>query len=270
MKTFLKNSLFQFSKPELNKISKFRNIHKGESGYIFGDGISIKYFDLNSFSDKVALVGNYIPFHNDFKKLNAPYCIMSAPFYFSPFLGYPDPKWKKHLYDMSKLYKDVITMNPEKNFFLSLSNYPFVRSKNIYYNFQKYITEMEAGIFISDRIDCYKGVLRHAVSMAIYMGFNHIHLVGCDYTFTPTQHLHWYETGEGVLDDMPAYESEFFTIAKEYINITTVTLNGKSNLLDYISYEDLTGNKLNFKENTEIINEKYLNGLKTWPGYKIL
>ncbi len=270
MIAFLKDSLFHFAKPELNKISKFRNIHKGQECYIFGDGISIKYFDLKSFADKISLVGNYIPFHNDFNKLNAPYCIMSAPFYFSPFFGYPDPNWKKHLYYMSKLYRDVINKHPNKNFFLSLSNYPFVRGKNIFYNFQKYITDPATGTFISDRIDCYKGVLRHAVSMAIYMGFDHIYLVGCDYTFTPTQHLHWYESGNGVLDDMPDYEKDFFNVAKEYIDITTVTLKGKSNILDYISYEELTGNKLNFKENTEIINEKHLNGLRTWSGYKII
>lgn len=82
LKIFIKKFILAISLPITKKNHKLYNKHEGESCYIFGDGISIKYFDLNKFNDKISIVGNYIPFHNDFEKLNAPYCVMSAPFFF--------------------------------------------------------------------------------------------------------------------------------------------------------------------------------------------
>ena len=35
----------------------------------------------------------------------------------------------------------------------------------------------------------------------------------------------------------------FFEIAKKYIDIVTVTVDGSSKILPYIKYEDLTGEK---------------------------
>lgn len=83
----LKRLLYFLAYPILIKNNKFHNLHKGESCYIIGDGISLKYFDLKTFNDKIAFACNYIPFHNDFKKINAKYCVNAAPFFFSPFLA---------------------------------------------------------------------------------------------------------------------------------------------------------------------------------------
>jgi len=270
MKEILKDSLFYLSSPILNKICKFKDKHKGEACYIFGDGTSIKYFDLSLFSDKIGIAMNYMPFHNDFQKLNVTYCVITAPYFFSPVLGYSDPVFKKYLYKMSKFYTDVIDNNTDKSFFINLSNYPFIRRSNVYYNFRKYPEKYLPSNFISKYTECFNGVMRNSISMAIYMGFSDIYLVGCDYTFSPTQHYHWYEKGEGELFDKPDYERTFLTLAKEYANITTVTLNGTSKLLNFISYENLKGVPPKFKENTEIISGKYLEGLKTWTGFKMI
>jgi hypothetical protein len=266
---YIKKLVFYISYPITKKTYELYKKHDGESCYIFGDGISIKFYDLKQFSDKVSIVGNYIPFHNDFESLNAPYCVMTAPFYFSPIFGYENPKFKNYLYKTSKLYKQLISKYKKKYFFLNLSNYPFVKSKNVYFNFLNYSDKRLNETFISNRINCFSGVLRNSISLAIYMGFSKIHLVGCDYTFTPTQQLHWYEKGEGVSLEMPGYENEFFKIASEFAEITTVTLNGKSDILNHITYEQLTGKKPLFRENTELMDIKYLDVLSTWEGYSI-
>lgn len=80
------------------------------------------------------------------------------------------------------------------------------------------------------------------------MGFKKIYLVGCDYTFTPTQQLHWYEKGIGTSLEMPNYERDFFKLAQEFAEITTVTLDGKSELLNYVTYEKFTGSKPLFRK----------------------
>ena len=40
------------SKALLERVIGFRNLHMGESCYIIGDGISLKYFDLKSLPQK--------------------------------------------------------------------------------------------------------------------------------------------------------------------------------------------------------------------------
>jgi len=55
MKSLLKDMLAPFAKPLLSKIHRFKDIHRGESCYLIGGGISIKSFDLAAFSDKIAI-----------------------------------------------------------------------------------------------------------------------------------------------------------------------------------------------------------------------
>ena len=45
--------------------------------------------------------------------------------------------------------------------------------------------------------DCDKGVLRRAISLAVYLGFKTIYLVGCDYLMIPSRYGHWYEKVSG-------------------------------------------------------------------------
>lgn len=167
------------------------------------------------------------------------------------------------------MYKSLIYENPEKHFFFNLSNWPFLKFKNTYFTFRKYVAKDLNDDLISNHISCFDGVLRNAISLAIYMGFKDIYLVGCDYTYSPSQHYHWYENGEGLSRNIQDYQKDFFTIAKKYANITTITLNGKSDILDYITYEDFTKKTLEYKENIQLINEKYLLALKKWEGFKI-
>ena len=59
------NVLFTLSKGILGKNKKFKNIHEGESCYIFGNGISLKDMDLKKFSDKTSIGCGYLFLHND-------------------------------------------------------------------------------------------------------------------------------------------------------------------------------------------------------------
>ena len=52
------------------KFGKLKNKHLGEECYIFGDGVSLKYFNLNKFNDKPSIVSNNFIFHKHFNKLN--------------------------------------------------------------------------------------------------------------------------------------------------------------------------------------------------------
>jgi hypothetical protein len=105
--------------------------------------------------------------------------------------------------------------------------------------------------------------------MAIYMGFDHIYLIGCDYTHVPSRSLHWYEKGQGIFHSQPEYNKDFFEVAKEFINITTITLDGASDYINSVTYEEYTGSKPIYQENIDLVDDKYLQVLATWPGYNI-
>ena len=268
IKNSLKSILYHVSKPILGRVAKFNGIHKGESCYLFGDGISVKYMDLALFSDKTSIAVNYFPFHKEFSAINCSYSVIHATYFFSPFFGYPAKK-KRHMNGISKLYKNLIVSNPQINYFVSLSNYPFLRGSNVFHVFRNIPDPRLSADFIVNRINCFSGVCRASIMLAIYLGFDHIYLVGFDYTHVPSRSLHWFEKGQGVFCGKENYEKDFFKIAKEFIDITTITLDGTSQFINAVTYKEQTGREPIYLENTDLIDDKYLKALSSWPGFAI-
>lgn len=268
IKDSLKKILYQASKPILGRVGKLKNIHKGESCYIFGDGVSIKSMDLKQFTDKRAIAVNYFPFHKEFNTIDCSYCAINATYFFSPFFSSPAEK-RRHLTEMSKKYRALIADNPQINYFVDLSNYPFIGGKNINYTFRSIPDQRLTTDFIGNRINCFTGVARYAIMLAIYMGFEHIYLVGFDYTHSPSRSRHWYEKGKGILKPQENYGKEFFEIANEFVDITTITLDGTSDFINAVTYKEYTGHEPVYRENTELVDGQHLKAMATWPDYSI-
>ena len=266
---FLKNLLYYASSAELSKIKKFRNIHKGEQCYLIGDGVSIKWFDLSRFSDKTAFSLSLIPFHREFHFLQTDYFLLTEPFWFYPSFWTKKISKSVSMPYIQAAYREIIRNNQNKHFFLNLSNYPVVRSKNITYLFRDIFDSDLDDAFISNRINPYQGSLAAAICLSIYMGFDKCYLIGCDYTHSPPRNLHWYEKGDGHYIDLDVYQSDLFTVAKEFIDIYTITLGGGSNTVDSITYEEYTGCIPTFQENDLILESRYMEILDTWHDYTI-
>lgn len=254
---------------KLNNISKYRNFHKGEDCIIFGDGSSVKWFDLNLFSKIQAITVGYIPFHNDFNRLNCRYCFLVEPYWFYPMIKTTKEPIKYICNKIQIKYRKIIKENPDKEFFINLSNYPILRGRNVKYIFFNLPNSQFINELYEQNINPFHGSFRASITLAIYMGFKTVYLAGFDYTHTPSRNLHWYEKGEGILQDHENYEKEFIEIAKKYINIITITIDGISTKLNYITYKDFTGKNYIYKENNEIIQNEFLDALKTWKNYNI-
>lgn len=261
----LKDTLFFASRPMLCRLTKFKNIHGGESCYIFGDGISIKFMDLTVFGDKPAIAVNYMPFHKDMPSMDCRYAVMAEPYYFCPWLGGNSLARIHHLNLITRLYRELVEATPHRDYFFNLSNFPFFRRQNVYHFFRDIPDCRLQDDFITKRIDCYAGVMRAAILIAIYLGFKQATLVGFDYSHSQSLSGHWYEKGKGKLQPMPGFSEEFFSIAKEFIDITSITLEGSSGVVDAITYKDYTGQNLCFKENTELASLPFLRALDTDP-----
>ena len=268
---FLKKILYKISEPILNRITSIKNNHEGESCYIFGDGISVKWFDLSLFSDKHVITLNKIIFHKQSNFLNLKYSLFLEPWYFYPYFWdrLDTKRWLKD--DVHKLFRKFIKSRPDVYFFTNLSNYPVLWDSNIFFLFQT-IQDHESRFFEECYLsgqNIFKGSIQCAVSLAIYMGFKEIFLVGCDYTHEKSRNKHWFEKGEGVLAPHPEYQKIFFNIASKYIKITTITVEGKGNVLPSITYSDFTGKQTLFKENKDLTDISILNSLTKSPWYNI-
>ena len=62
---FLEKILKTFDKDLL----KFRDTHKGESCYVFGNGPSLKWFDLKKFSDKPSISSGQLHYHKELRAI---------------------------------------------------------------------------------------------------------------------------------------------------------------------------------------------------------
>lgn len=269
IKEILKNSLPIIASPILRKVNKFKDIHKGESCNIILTGVSLKWYDLNAFKDNISISVALAPFHKEFSKLNVKYAILTEPWWFYSYWMTDTTNSRLTKNHIQKEYRNIIHNNNQIEFFLNLSNFPVIRGKNINFLFRNLYDKRLSQNFISNRIDSFQGQIRTSILMAIYLGFETCYLVGGDYTHLPSRSLHFYEKGNGVFIEHPDYNADFFKIAKEFINIKTITLDGTSDCLEYIKYEDFTKRKPIYRENTELVSEEYLKILNTWPGYNI-
>ena len=253
-----------------HQVLRFKNKHQGEDCYIFGDGVSLKWFYLPHFADKVAIVNGLLPFHNDFKVLNAKYCILAEPYWFY------NQNLSKYISNsviqpaISSEYKSLIDRSPGTQFFVNFSNLFAVNSRNVAYLFKRFPNNNVFDKSLGD-LNYFKGSLRTSISLAIYMGFKNIFLVGCDYTHSPSLNLHWYERGKGKLGTAPhSYEQSFLISALSFANISTITLPGVSSAhIKAIDYFKFTGYSPSYRENTDLLETRYLQILDTCHNYTI-
>ncbi len=250
-------------------LEKFSNRHEGETCYIFGDGPSIKWFDFSEFGNHPAICCGMIPFHKDFEKLDVRYITLVEPWLFVPKIFQP-----KTLYCLRQIaaeYKNRIASLSDKEFFVSLSNRFSLSGDNINYVYKNFPkprnqTDKQLNLF-----DCFAGSFHASLSLAYYMGFKKVYLVGFDaWTIQPARALRWYELGEGEFFRPTNYAIQFLDVLKMDLDIHTISYDGQSCNVKNISYETYSGKAPVFRENYSLLSEHYLKVLATCSEYKVL
>ena len=275
MSKCLKFCLSQVNRSKKAHLLNIENKHKGEECYLFGDGGSLKYFDLSKFNNMPGIATNNLMFHKDFNKLKIRYYCIYEPYWFLPFFvsGMSDKKNHKRFKllknKIQKKHRKEAKNNQSITFLTDISNSLKFKGKNVLYISDKIVNSFTSYDFISHRINCFEGSLRVQIMLAIYLGFKKVYLVGHDYTHKNSPSQHFYGKGKGVNCNKILWNNDFFKIAKNYIDIETITKNGVSKTLKHITYHDFTGQELNYKENHEIVSKENREILKSWPWYQI-
>ena len=131
---YFKSILFYINADINNdKLKKLNNLHLGEECYIFGDGLSLKYYDLSLFNDKPSICSNNFIFHKDFEKLDVKYYSIYEPYWFLPFFvsGFKGIKFLRNLIQKKHLKK--FKAFPDVTFFSDISNSLRLKGNNIIY-----------------------------------------------------------------------------------------------------------------------------------------
>ena len=252
---------------QVSRIDELYQRHAGEECYLFGSGISLKWMDLGHFADRLSIVGNTAIYHKEMASLNIPYCTITNPFFFYPYRHFG--KFKIERNRLHGEFRKSMVANPETLFFVNYSNYPVARYPNVRFVSPWYEPPFATRNPFRERNDSYDGTLKCQLSLAIFLGFRKVYLVGHDYTHLPSRTRHYFEKGRGDLIEEKDYLQDFFSYAKQYIEMVTVTLDGTSEALNFVTYEGLTGKQPHFRENLEIVDRVKLESLATWHGYSI-
>lgn len=255
----MNNLLRYFLRPLLERNNKFKNRHRGETCYIFGNGASLKNMELSAFSDHVSIGLAFLCLHNEFRLLNIPYYVLPEPFFLYPCRRNSySKKIQENL--QGKLLKKILSKHSDITLFTNISHLLATGLENTFYfyHFGNRQTNIKlcdiSGIFSFMRGSLYAGI-----GVAINMGFKKAILVGCDYCFTPCGDGHFYAAGPPVRSDR--YENVYQKLFQEVgnlIELSVITDGRVSQWIPYQTYEHFTGKKMRYLENVEIVRKDYL------------
>ncbi len=156
---------------------KFKNIHRGETCFILGSGLSIKNQDLTKLSGKIVMTQNNFHAHKDIAAIKPKYHVIV-------------PKYQPEKYDQD--WRDwVDTMDkrlPKEAILFAGGNTKYIIDK--FENFKDRTYYIQAGINhlymgkaivdITREIMNIPTALTECLTIALYMGFKNIYLVGFD------------------------------------------------------------------------------------------
>lgn len=259
----------------LKKNRNLKNSQLNKSCYIFGNGASIKSFDLKFFDNLPAFSCGWLFLHNDYHKLNVLCDFEIHPGIFFPIWKNEYSKKIEFNY-LNYIFKKKKRFEKTSYFFTSLSNYPgLIFYKNIFYlyhfgykTFDKKYTNPES------KFSLLENSLYSMIGVAYYMGFKKIYLVGMDYLFEKPINGHFYEKSHHEIpfnkknEDKNKYFFDNYQNDMEFILIKSK--NNSNSFLKTLSYTELfkTDELKNFNQDIiDINNLELLN--KTNLKYKI-
>ncbi len=265
-------SLFwKFHKPFVKKNKTFKNKHLGETCFIFGNGGSLKYYDIDELPNNPSIVCSYSLTDNRFKKMNVKYLTLTDSYLLYPFLFNTYPHIRKfQINKIKKIFWDSIRgYNKDIIIFTSLTNIYASFLKRLNINFFHHFGKKNSNSFdLSGNFSTCQSSVDIMLGMAQYMGFSKAIIMGCDYLGTPTRLGHFYSDYE------PFYASECHeetyshfrqrvkVVAKDIETLVILPEGVTSPDFNYDSYENYFGLKKIYRNNFDFIDQKYIELLR--------
>jgi hypothetical protein len=242
------------SKRVLLKNKDLLDKHKGEECYLIGNGDSIKYYNLDSFSDRISIGCNGLNVHRDIDLLDMRYYVSTHPFLYCRYWTGEDKIFhfkKNPFFDfLNKLSDNYLTFVHISNYFCINDKRKFRFTHNLS---RKKLSISNASFDLSKSSELSESALDMMLGLAIYMGFKRVFLVGCDYFSTPYENGHFYEEREVRAGKNTFIYQDLINLVKGKIEIVVIGKNDYSSEIEFITYEKHTGHKELYKDANKIV-----------------
>jgi hypothetical protein len=173
--------------------SKFKDLHKGQTCLIFGNGASLKYYDFDAIPDDlIAITCSFSLVDKRLKKKNVKYNIFSEPYIFYPYV-YNDYVDKVQKNPIRRIFRKLIAENKHINFLPSITNSLayFSKPSNVHYWHHFGLKDFSSNDLAGKFSTC-STALDNMIGLARYLGFSKALLLGCDYMCNPKMEGHFY------------------------------------------------------------------------------
>lgn len=176
---------------ERGRLEPFRNLHRGERCFVFGNGPSLRGCDLGPLAAETTFVTNHFYFHPQIEALRPTYYCVSDLYFFDRGLN---PDWAANL----NRFPDSTT------FFLPIELRRRVRTRldrapaRIHYlrcdrhreiwSLEDMTVDVTGVLHTGDSV-----VLDFCLPLAHFMGFASVYLLGCDTDYGAGETAHFYE-----------------------------------------------------------------------------
>lgn len=252
---FLRKAAYLACFPLLRRVRRFQGLHKGQTCFIFGDGTSVKYYDLSKFDNHLGIAVNHFHLHNEFQKTKTAYWLCIEPFYFWPLARrrrFPNRTQRR---ERIKLVQPSPSSRERLTCIYSVTNAPFIpdRRKSLFVldNLPSRTEPSNTKPTVND----FRGSMYAAISLAIYLGFERAYLVGFDYQHEPSRSGKWYGY-RSVAHTQTKRDDRFLAQVKDHIEVIHVVPFPQDLTPNSISYHELTGDKPSYRECFELTSRK--------------
>jgi hypothetical protein len=235
---------------------KFKDLHKGQTCLIFGNGASLKYYDFNAIPDDlIAITCTFSLVDKRLKKKNVKYNIFSEPYIMYPMV-FNDYTHKVQKNPMRKIFRKLISENKQVNFFSSITNSLgyFLKPSNVHYWHHFGLKDFSSNDLAGKFSTC-STALDNMIGLSRYLGFSKALILGCDYMCNPKMEGHFYA------DKIPVFGKEDLESQKRIrksvrdLDVLVICPKGvSSNEFPSISFEEYFKAEEYYQTNKEIID----------------
>ena len=255
----IEKALWNTQKSVILQNAKLKNIHKGETCLIFGNGGSLKYYDFSALPKIPAIGCSYTLTDNRTRDINVQYCVISDGYLLYPIRhNHTHKKFQRNL--IAPIMRKLIFRNKQTTFFTSLTNSFafFRRPENLKY-FYHFGDKTSTSYLMDGAFATSGGALHIMLGVAKYLGFSKAIVLGCDYLGSPKSEGHFYADSASFtgMDDR-GYCEGIKKVAGDIEMLCIFPKGIKSLDFPSASFEEYFQSPELYRENNEFIDEEYL------------
>jgi hypothetical protein len=244
--------------------SQFKNIHKGETCFIFGNGGSLKFYDLSLLPNALSFCCSFSLIDKRMQKLRPKYNVFTDSYLFYPLLFNTYPFVRKfQINEFRNILRDTIRKNPNTHHFCNVTNYYALKQlQNVSY-FHHYGDRFSESFDLASKFSTCGSALEIMIGAARYTGVEKFVLFGCDYLYDKALLGHFYSDYKPYAGDaLPDYINRFRDISRN-LNVTVVRPKHLDcGSFESVTFEDHFGLESKYNHNYEIIDRNILNKMR--------